>query len=91
MEDDETGLRPILRDESQEALSAQLARVGSDLDLLADVLSSYPGRHPQVWRSAEWGKDLKDLDLTCARLRRCAAQLDEIAQRLRLPSSSKRG
>jgi hypothetical protein len=83
MEDDETGLRPILKDESQEAVFAQLVRVGSDLDLLADVLRQYPDRHPEVWRSGEWVKDLKDLDLTCARLRRCAAQLDEIAERLR--------
>lgn len=35
-----------------------LARIAADLDVLAEVLGGYPGRNPEVWRSAEWAKQL---------------------------------
>ena len=84
METDDTGVWPALRDdESADAPSARLARIGTDVGLLSHVLSGYPGRHPAVWRSAEWAKDLKDLELACAHLRDYARELQELAGRIR--------
>lgn len=63
------------------ATAAMLARIAADLDVLADVLGGYPDRNPEVWRSAEWAKQLTDLGVACERLRQRARQLEEIAER----------
>jgi hypothetical protein len=82
MGNDDTIQLRTLQDTSATPTFVLLKRIRIDIGLLADVLSKYPDRHREVWHSADWAKDLTDLELACASLRRSACQLEELIERI---------
>jgi hypothetical protein len=74
--------QPVLVPKEEGAAATALVRIAGGLDLLANVLAGFPDKNPNVWRSPEWAKQLKDLTLVCEHLQQHARQLDEIAEKL---------
>jgi hypothetical protein len=74
--------QPALVPKEEDAAAAALVRIAGAIELLANVLAGFPEKNPNVWRSPEWAKQLKDLTLACEHLRQHARQLEDVAENL---------